>query len=79
MRARFFLRQDTVSMILDRNHLTHKRFADHLGLSAAYWSQLYNGHRAVTPMVREVLVASRYLRGVDKAELWDVQSAAEAA
>lgn len=79
MRARFFLRQDTVTTVLDRNHLTHGRFATHLGLSAAYWSQLYNRHRPVTPMVRGVLLGSRYLRGIDEAVLWDVHATAEAA
>ncbi|MCK6502707.1 hypothetical protein L6R53_04805 [Myxococcota bacterium] len=75
---RFYLRADTVQAALDRHHLTHMLFADHLGLSRSYWSQVFNRHRALSPDVRRDLLASRYLRGVSEADLWDVVEAAPA-
>ena len=71
-RRYFFLNQDTIQLVLDRNHLTHQRFADHLGLSRSYWSQVFNRHRHLTPMVRQCLIRSRYLKRVDEHTLWDV-------
>lgn len=71
-RRRFWLRPDTVQDILDRNHLSHLRFADHLGLSKSYWSQVFNRHRALSPEVRRDLLGSRYLRGIPEERLWDV-------
>jgi hypothetical protein len=72
MRSRYLLRKATVDAMLDRNHLTHQRFADHLGLSRSYWSQVYNGRRHLTPAVRQCLLGSRYLKGLDEAALWDI-------
>ncbi len=72
MRRRYFLRPDTLQRTLDRHHLTHQRFADHLGLSRSYWSQVFNRHRDLTPTVRMCLLHSRYLQGVREADLWDV-------
>jgi plasmid maintenance system antidote protein VapI len=57
--------------VLDRSHLSHARFADHLGLSRSYWSQLVNRKRPLSPDVRRDLVASRYLRGIAQELLWD--------
>ena len=70
-RRRYFLRTATVQNILDDHHLTHMRFAEHLGLSRSYWSQLFNRRRHLTPSVRQDLRASRYLRHLCRAELWD--------
>jgi hypothetical protein len=72
MRRRFLLRADTVQDALDRHHLTHQRFADHLGLSRSYWSQVFHRRRHLSPSVRLCLLASKYLRGLDEAALWDV-------
>lgn len=76
MRRRFLLRTDTVQLALERHHLTHQRFADHLGLSRSYWSQVFNRHRHLSPSVRLCLLGSRYLAGLDEAALWDVEEAA---
>ncbi len=70
--ALFLLRTDTIRWVLARNHLTHQRFAAHLGVSRSYWSQIVNRHRHLTPTMRQILLASRYLRGLTEDELWDV-------
>ena len=69
---RFLLRQDTVQRVITRNHLTHQRFADHLGLSRSYWSQVFNRHRHLTPMLRQLLLSSRFLKRLPEDDLWDV-------
>lgn len=68
----FLLRADTIQDVLDRNHLSHLRFADHLGLSRSYWSQVFNRRRPLSPDVRRDLLASRYLHGLAERELWDI-------
>jgi len=78
MKRRYLLRRDTIELALDRNHLTHRRFADHLGLSRSYWSQVLNRHRHLTPMVRRCLLGSRYLKGVDERLLWDIHEPPDA-
>lgn len=65
-----YIRPAVVIRILDRHHLTHSRVAAHLELSRSYWSQLVNGHRALSPEVRRRLMASRYFRGVSEDVLW---------
>jgi hypothetical protein len=79
MRRIFLLRVDTIQDVLDHHHLTHQRFADHLGLSRSYWSQVFNRHRPLSPSVRQCLLGSRYLKGRDEAQLWDVEERAEVA
>lgn len=74
---RFYLRSDTVQDVLDRHHLSHLRFADHLGLSRSYWSQVFNRRRPLSPDVRRDLLASRYLRDLPEDTLWDVVDTAE--
>lgn len=69
---RFFVRPDTIRRALYRNHLTHQAFADHLGLSRAYWSQIFRGHRHLTPTMRQIPLASHYLAGVPEDALWTV-------
>jgi transcriptional regulator with XRE-family HTH domain len=71
-RRRYWLRSDTLQDVLDREHLSHLRFADHIGLSRSYWSQLVNRKRPLSPDVRRDLLASRYLRGIPHEQLWDV-------
>ncbi len=72
IRRRYFLRSDVLERALERKHLTHQRFAAHLGLSRSYWSQVFNRHRQLTPQVRTWLLASRYLKGIDEDQLWDI-------
>lgn len=72
MRRHYLLRKDTIEIVLDRNHLTHVRFAHHLGLSRSYWSQVFNRHRRLTPELRQCLLSSRYLQRIDEDELWDI-------
>lgn len=72
----FILRTDTIQLVLERHHLTHQRFADHLGLSRSYWSQVFNRHRHLSPSVRLCLLGSRYLQGIEEAALWDIKEAA---
>jgi hypothetical protein len=74
-RRLFYLRTDTIQDVLDRTHTSHLRFADHLGLSRSYWSPVFNRHRPLSPDVRRDLLASRYLRGLTEAQLWDVVDA----
>jgi hypothetical protein len=68
----YWLRADIVQTVLDRNHLSHLRFADHLGISRSYWSQLVNRRRSLSPDLRRDLVASRYFRGIPEDQLWDI-------
>jgi hypothetical protein len=79
MRRRYLLRTDTIQDVLDRHHLSHLCFADHLGLSRSYWSQVFNRHRPLSPSLRRYLLASKYLKGFDESALWDVTSADRAA
>lgn len=37
MRRHFLVQTHTIEDVLDRHHLTHADFADHLGLSRSYW------------------------------------------
>lgn len=76
-RRLFYLRADTVQDALDRHHLSHLRFADHLGLSRSYWSQVFNRRRPLSPDVRRDLLGSRYLRGIAETALWDVVEPAD--
>ena len=71
-RRRYLLRTAFVQDVLDRNHLSHLRFADHLGLSRSYWSQLFNRRRPLSPDVRRDLLSSRYLRDLPEDDLWDI-------
>ena len=71
-RNTYWIRRDTIQDVLDRYHLTHQRFADHLGLSRSYWSQIFNRRRHLTPMLRTCLLGSRYLASLTESELWDV-------
>lgn len=70
-RRRFYLRPDTIQDVLDRQHLSHIRFATHLGLSRSYWSQVFNRRRALSPDLRRDLLSSRYLKGIAEDRLWE--------
>jgi hypothetical protein len=69
---RYLLRRDTVQRVITRNHLTHQQFADHLGLSRSYWSEVFNRHRHLTPTMRQTLLGSRLLKHLPEDALWDV-------
>ena len=71
-RRRYFVRTAFVQDVLDRHHLSHLRFADHLGMSRSYWSQVFNRRRPLSPDVRRDLLSSRYLRDLPEHDLWDV-------
>jgi plasmid maintenance system antidote protein VapI len=69
--ARYLLRTDDVRDHLDRKHWSHHRVARHLGISKAYWSQLLNRRRALTPDMRTLLLSSPLFQGVPEVQLWD--------
>jgi antitoxin component HigA of HigAB toxin-antitoxin module len=71
---RYFLCSDVVQAALDRAHLTHGLFADHLGLSRSYWSQVFHRHRHLTPNLRRLLLGSRHLRGLAEDALWEIET-----
>ncbi len=50
--SRFWLNATIVAGRLEAYHLTHGDFADSLGLSRSYWSQLIHRKRSLTPQVR---------------------------
>jgi plasmid maintenance system antidote protein VapI len=69
--ARYLLRTDDVRDHLDRKHWSQQRTARHLGISKAYWSQLINRRRALTPDMRFRMLSSSLFEGVPEAQLWD--------
>lgn len=71
MPARYLLRTDDVREHLDRKHYSHHRVAKHLGISRAYWSQLLNRRRALTPDMRTLLLASQLFRDLPEQSLWE--------
>lgn len=71
MTCRYLLRTETIRDRLDRHHWTHHRAARHLGVSPAYFSQLVNRRRTLTPTMRAAFLASPLFAGVDEASLWD--------
>jgi transcriptional regulator with XRE-family HTH domain len=71
--ARYFLRRAFVADRLDAAHLRHHVVARQLGVSPAYFSQLLNGHRTVSPDVRRAVLDHPAFAGVDEALLWDIK------
>ena len=69
--ARYWLQADVVRERLEQRHLTHSDFADTLGLSRSYWSQIYNRKRDLTPQVRRWLLAAPPLQGLAESQLWE--------
>jgi transcriptional regulator with XRE-family HTH domain len=69
--SRFWLNAATVSARLEERHLNHGDFADELGLSRSYWSQILHRKRPLTPQVRRWLLASPSLTGLTEADLWE--------
>lgn len=71
MPAHYLLRTDDVRDHLDRQHYSHHRVAQHLGISRAYWSQLLNRRRALTPDMRTLLLTSKLFRDLPEQKLWE--------
>ena len=67
---RYFLDEDAVRQLVDARHLTNQEFAVLIGVSRAYWSEILNGRRSLTPKVRRALLVA--LPG-DEARLWRVE------
>ncbi|MFZ5480652.1 MAG: helix-turn-helix domain-containing protein [Myxococcota bacterium] len=67
---RYWLKGESVRELVDQRHLSHQEFAALLGVSRAYWSQIVNGRRALTPKVRRALLVA--LPG-DEARLWRIE------
>lgn len=67
----FFLNASIVSARLEERHLTHGDFADELGLSRSYWSQILNRRRPLTAHVRQWLLKSTTLSGLREDDLWE--------
>ena len=71
MTRRFLLHADRVRDLADLHHLSQSEVADHIGIGRAYWSQLVNRRRALSPAVRRRMLASELFVGVPEAELWE--------
>jgi transcriptional regulator with XRE-family HTH domain len=69
--SRFWLNASTVVERLSERHLSHADFADALGLSRSYWSQLVHRKRPLSPPVRRALLASQALAGLPEDDLWE--------
>ena len=67
----FRLRTRSIRAFLARRHRTHRWAARHLGLSRSYWSQLVNGRRPLSPMVRQLLLSSDFFGVLTEDELWE--------
>jgi transcriptional regulator with XRE-family HTH domain len=67
----FWLIASTVSSRLEARNLSHSEFADEIGISRSYWSQILHRKRHLTPQVRRWLLASPTLEGLSEAELWE--------
>lgn len=65
----YFLNAELIDEIVERHHWTHARFADSLGYSRSYWSQLVCGRR-LSAKVRQDLTGHHLLRDLDQGELW---------
>jgi ribosomal protein S13 len=48
-----------------------KLIADKLGIARAYWSQLVNRRRALSPSIRRRILACDLFASVPESELWE--------
>jgi plasmid maintenance system antidote protein VapI len=67
----YYLRGDVVRELLNRNHYSSARMAHYLGISRAYWSQLLNRRRALTPNMRHLLLSCMVFKSVPEDQLWE--------
>jgi len=70
----FLLRPEVICDLLDRFHRSHRSFAGELDISPAYWSQVLNRHRRVTPKLRRKLLDNELIRNsqLSEDELWTI-------
>lgn len=71
LRARYWLKAEVLADRLDRSHLTHAEFADVLGISCSYWSQIFNKKRPLSPQMRRWLLHAPSLAGLSEDQLWE--------
>ena len=71
MARRYFLLSSRVRDIVDEHHITHATVARRLGVSRAYWSQLLNRRRGLSPAVRRRILGCDLFTGVPETELWE--------
>jgi len=76
-RSRYFIRRSEVQDILDRHHLTHREFAESIGMPQSYWSSLFNRRHALTPRTRRLLLTAPCFVDASEADLWEVVRDAE--
>ncbi len=72
MGVSYYLKKDSISLLIERNHLCHEGFAQEIGISRSHWSLIYNRHQRLSPRARRKLLACPLLRGIPESELWDV-------
>lgn len=75
MRKRDYrLRDDVLREVLDTHHRNHRGFAEDLGISPAYFSQLMNRRRRLTPSLRLRLLRHPLIKasGLGESDLWTV-------
>ena len=71
MSRRFLLHASRIHDLADRHHLTQSEIADKLGIARAYWSQLVNRRRALSPSIRRRILACDLFADIPEAELWE--------
>ena len=71
MSRRFLLHASRIRDLADRHHLAQSEIADKLGIARAYWSQLVNRRRALSPSIRRRILACDLFAGVPESELWE--------
>ena len=69
----YILRGDFVAERLNAAHVYHHDFAEQIGLSRTYFSQVLNGHRHLSPRVRRALLSHSIFAGVAEGDLWVVE------
>ncbi len=69
--SRYWLNAAAVAARLEERHMNHGHMADELGLSRSYWSQLVHRKRALSPQMRQWLLAAPALAGLTEAQLWE--------
>ncbi len=71
MARRFLLHASRIRDLADRHHLAQSEIAEKLGIARAYWSQLVNRRRALSPSIRRRILACDLFAGVPESELWE--------
>lgn len=71
MSRRYLLLADRVRDHVDARHLTHAEVAERIGVARAYWSQLLNRRRGLSPAVRRRILGCDLFTGVPESDLWE--------